>query len=319
MRLLSEDIITSARTRGLIPTSQNTFETDDFLQLLNEEAQLKLTPAIMKAREGYFLRSKRVALTAGKSYYPTPERAVGNALVDIWIVDSSGNRTRTVPRTSAHLIQPQSQASDGVQEVMLVGDELLVFPTPATSSGYIEYWYHSRPNQIVATTDCAKITSISSDSTHTTFTVNTDLTADLAVGSYIDIVSGKSPFLLWSEDVAITAITSTTIQVLKSAVVDEASSVEPVVNDYICPARQTNIPMYPEDLHPILPQLLAAACLRSLGHLDKAKMMEEESEKQIQNALALITNRIESEVEPIYNPRGIHSAIGSSGVRGLNW
>lgn len=311
MRLLAEDLITSLKLRSMAPMSQNTFTTAYFLQILNEEMKSKLIPLIQGIRENYFLTYKRTTIEANRYRYPLPERAIGNALKDLCFVDNSGNRARRVARTDAHLLPASTISSSNVEHVLLFGDELFLVPTPNAAIGSLEQWFYSRPNDLVSTSSCAKITAVSSVGGTTTFTVDTDLTASLSVGSKVDFLSSKSPFLLWSEDATITAITATTIAVATSEVSNEISSVEPLVNDYICPAKSANIPMFPEELHPILAQMGAVRVLKSLGDANKTAMAKAELDELAAAAKMVLANRIESSVMPVYNPRGIHSAMGS--------
>lgn len=316
MKLITEDLITSVKVRSMVPISQNTFDTDVVVQVLNEEMNTRVVPGIMSIRENYWLTSKLVALTANLDHYAIPTRAIGDALKDVWYADSSGNRQYQMNQIGVPHLSSSAQTSNRPVEYLLKGDEVLVFQKPNVSQGYIEFWYYRRINDIAKTSSCAKITAIASAGGTTTFTVDTDLTASLSVGSKLDIVSSQSPFLLWSEDAVITAITTTTIAIATISVSNVVGTVEPQVDDYICPARKTNIPMMPEEWHPVLAQCGAIRLVSSLGDLNKATLLKNElKEELLPNCLKLITNRVESGIEPILNPNGILNAMGFGGSR----
>jgi hypothetical protein len=97
--------------------------------------------------------------------------------------------------------------------------------------------------------------------------------------------------------VAITAITSTTIEVLKASVVDVDGSVEPVANDYICPAGQSNIAMVPKEFHPVLAQMGAVRMLASLGDNAKWQSAKAELEQMRTEALKLVRQRADGTPE----------------------
>jgi len=312
VRLIAEDFITSVKLRAMVPISQQTFTEANVLQVASEELVTRMVPLIMSVREKFFLSYKRTAITASKSRYTIAERAIGNALQTVWILDTSNRRLRCVYQTDVNeLTTSPGDTGSEVSQILLQGDEIVLLPTPASAFGYVEQWYYSRPNQLVLSSSCAKITAVASVGGTTTFTVNTDLTGSLSVGSKIDIVSGKSPYLLWAEDATITAITSTSIAVATTDVVDEVSAVEPVANDYICPAKQSNIPNIPEEFHPVLAQSVAYTLLKSLGMAQKAAQAKADYDELAANVLKLVGNRVESGVKPVFNPSGIHSAIGS--------
>jgi hypothetical protein len=164
--------------------------------------------------------------------------------------------------------------------------------------------YFRKPNQLIATASCAKITSISSVGGTTTFTVNTDLTADLSVGSNIDILSASSPYLLWSADIDITAITASTIAVATSDVSNAASTVEPQVGDYICPTGYSNIAQIPDELVPVLAQMGAVRMIAGLGDLNKWQAAKAELKEMREEAIKLIKTRAE----------GSPKRVGSNGM-----
>ena len=143
------------------------------------------------------------------------------------------------------------------------------------------------------------MTNISSANGTTTFTVNTDLTGSLSVGSKIDFLSAQSPFLLWSEDVSITAISSNTIEVATANVDNEAGTVEVQISDYICPAGYANIPMLPYEFHPVLAQMVAVRMLAGLGDLQKWQAAKAELSEVRSESKALIKNRVETSVKTI--------------------
>jgi hypothetical protein len=309
MKLIAEDLLASVKRRSFAPTSQSTFTDQDFYDIIGENLSCEIVPQIMSARENFFLTYKRVPLVAGVSRYVIPERAAGTALKDLWHVDASGNRLETPFRNDVHDLEGGEIGTGTPREFLLYGDEILVSPVPAASEGYVEFWYYRRPSKIVATSSCAKITAVSTVAGLTTFTVDTDLTASLSVGSLLDFISAKSPFLSWADDVAITAITATTIEVSAADVENEASTVEPVVGDYICLAGQSNLPQIPQELHPVLAQSSALQVLEALNHQDKIAVAAQKLDRMWKNGFKLISNRVESEPEQVYNRSGIMNFI----------
>jgi hypothetical protein len=301
---LVEDLIESVKDRSFAPISQTTFENEDIIRILNEELSLRLVSAIQKQREDFFLARKEVSLISGKDHYLLPNRTVGNAIKALFVQDSVNNR-RMLKRRDIDRIDEYSSSSGESSEFYFEGDEIVLMHPPASTSDSLLFVYSRRPNTLIETTSCAKITAVSSLAGTTTFTVDTDLTADLSVGSEVDFLRNESPFTLWSEEVAITSITATTIGVATSNVSDVDSSVEPRVNDYICPTGYSNIPMLPEEFHPVLAEMGACRMLRSLGDLNKWQAAKAELKEMLTEALSLIRNRAESSPERPSKKRGL--------------
>jgi hypothetical protein len=292
MSVLAEDLIASSKLRSFAPTSQSTFQTADFLVMANEEMLLKLVADIFTKREDFFLTTKDVAITAGVDRVTIPKRAIGGTFKSLWYTENGIIRHRLTLATEDD-IENYSGTTGAPSRFHIEGDEVVLLPTPI-SSGYARFRYWAKPNLLTSTENCAKITSISSAGGTTTFNVDTDLTEDLSIGSQVDFLSAKSPFLLWAEEVSITSISSTQIQVATSDVDNAAGNVEPIVGDYICPAGYANIPMLPYEFHPVLAQMMAVRQLAGLGHIDKWNVAKAELKEVRDEAESLIKNRVET-------------------------
>lgn len=315
MRYLTEDIISSIQLSGFIPVSDNTFSTSDFIFLMNEEFQNKIVPHIMSIRENYFLTSKYVSVTGNLPRYSIPERAIGNALKDVMWVPLAGDLQNAypIPKGDPHTTAGWSGSAGSPSVFHMEGDEIVLVPTPTSSGSYILFYYYRRPSQIVATTSCSKITAVSTVSGNTTFTVNTDLTGSLSVGSLVDINSAKSPFFSWADDVAITGITASTIIVSATDIDNAVGTVLPVVGDYIAAAGTTNIPQIPQEFHVILAEMVTARCLKSLGAVQNYSVVQANIKDLLAASFKLIANRVEDEVDVVFERNSILNAIQGSG------
>lgn len=314
MKYLTEDLVSAVKRNALVPTGQTTFtDPDDFISFANEQLQTKLAPTILSARQDFFLANRYSTIVANVDHYPIPERAIGNALKDVFYVPDVTNPSVRYPLPPIQVHDSYRYGSTSGSAPVgfgLEGDEVVIYPKPTTATGSLQFYYFQRPSDLVSTSSCAKITAISSVGGVTTFTVDTDLTASLSVGSIVDFLSTKSPFLLWSTDVAITAITATTIAVTQTAVEGQDGAVAPIVGDYICPAQKANIPMVPQEFHPILGNMVAAMVMKALGAIQNLQMVNQDIADSLKSAFDLIANRVESEPDVIYDSKGILSNSG---------
>lgn len=315
MAFLIEDLIESVKSRSFIPVSQSTFTEAQIIQILNEELRLSLVSDIMSAREDFFLTTKTTALVANKDHYLIPALCIGNNLKAVFIVDQTGRR-RAIQRRDVDRSDEYASQNGEPEKFYFEGDEIVLMPKPSVATDSILFSYFRKPNQLIVTSNCAKITAVSSLNGVTTFTVDTDLTdaqldETLSVGSTVDFLRASNPHTLWSEQVAITAITANTIEVATSDIADVDGSVEPAVGDYICPSGFSNIVMVPEEFVPILAEMTAARMLRSLGDLNKWQASQAIVEKMRKEALSLIRQRVESSPELASKPSRLSRAFGS--------
>ncbi len=291
MSFLVESLTRSAKIRTMAPMSQSTFLESDLIQMADDELLLKLVSDIRRIREDFFLSTKRVPIVAGVTHYTIPERAIGTSFDCLHYVDVNGQicgpaLVRIDVERKGELIR-----GDSLRKFYIEGDEVVI-AEPTASQGWLEFSYPRKPNRLVATSACAKITHITENADFIEFDVDTDLTVDLPVGSAVDFLSVRSPFLLWAEDSVTTGVSSTQIQVARADVVNRAGVIEPKVGDYICPAGHANVPMIPEEFHPVLAQMVAVRILASLGHTEKYNVAKNDLKEVRLEALTLIKNRV---------------------------
>jgi hypothetical protein len=312
MSIFIEDRIAGAKVRTMAPISQNTFEESTLVTIANDEMLLKLVSDLMSVREEYFLASKSVSIVSGVDHYGIPARAVGNSMNALFFVDGSGQEVELNNIEASRRAEFAGQCGTP-RAFYFEGDEVVLLPKPSSSSGRLLFQYFRKPGRLTLTSTCAKITGVSTVGALTTFTVDTDLTSSLPVGSLVDVVCRKSPFLLWSEDVAVLAIASNQIQISKASVSDPSGAVEPQVGDFICPAGYSNIPMIPEEFHPVLDQMMAVRLLAGLGDLEKWNAAKAELKEVRAEALRMVKNRVQATPKRFGNRRGVLRAVQRKG------
>lgn len=289
-----EDLLEKIKRRSFIPISQSTFQDSDLIAVANEELDLNLVANLVEEREDFFLTTETASIVANTDHYAIPSRAIGNALKTLFYVGDDGSKKEL------RLIDPSragdfSESSNMPSAFYFEGDEIVLVPMPASTIGSLLFSFPAKPNQLIATSSCAMITATANNSPTATFTVNTDLTADLEAGDYVDFLSRTSPFKLWAYRLPITQITSSVIEVALDGVLDQAgANITPQVGDYICPSGFSNIPQIPTAYHPVLAQMSVVTLLEGLGDLNKLARAEATLDKLEKNAKKLIKNRVES-------------------------
>lgn len=306
MNYLTEDLLASIKSRGLVPQSEGTFGVDGFLNLASEELANFISPKILKQREDYLNTVFETAITANVSYYRIPERSLSETLKIVFYV-LSGQTPAKLERIDVE--DSVNYSGDTPQAFYFEGDEIVLCPTPTRSEGVIRFIYPKTPSKLISTASCGEITSVTDNGTTVTFGVDTDLTALYSVGALMDFVSAKSPFKNWSIDQAIVQITSSNIEFNKSCLLSESLAIEPQVGDYICPAGYSNIPQLPISFQPVLAHSVCVRLLESLGDINKLGAAIKSRDELLDNALDSIRNRVENSPKKISGRRSLLSRI----------
>lgn len=311
MRYLTEEILEAAQDSEFFPTGQSTFTDEMLTKYASQEMLTRLVPHLMKRRQNFFQATKLVPITSGLGRYPVPERAIGVTFRNLWLLDDASDQNERQKLVKVDSEDVRSRGNGVPSAFELEGDEVILTPTPTIENAALLFSIYRRPNRLVATSSCAKITDIATVGGITTFSVDTDLSVagGLAVGDQADFLSGKSPFLLWAEDVVITSITSSTIAVAASDVQNAAGSVEPQVGDYICPAQTACIPMLPVEYHPILAELVAWRAIKACGARANLEACSSNIKDLLENIGGLVAQRVETQPDLVMPDNGLLSAM----------
>lgn len=303
----TDELLDSIKLRTMAPTSQNTFTDARLLVLMSQELRSYVVPKIISVREDFFLAYKDVPVTADREQYPIVERAVGNSLKAVTFVDSNG-KERPIYRTDVKSIK-RFDTTGTPHQFMLMGDNIRVLPAANVDGGFIRQYYFRSSSDLVKTSSTSKIISIAKGATTTVYTVNTDISGNVAVDGLIDFQSAKSPFQLWEHDVVVQAITLSTITVNNSEVADASDVSRVAVGDYICLAQETNIPQIPVDYHTLLIQRVCVKIYEAINDARKLTLAKADLKEMEHDLFKLIKSRVESQPRKIKNNRMI-DAIG---------
>jgi hypothetical protein len=269
----SDVLIASIKRLGSIPTTQNLIKQADFLALINEQLQSKLVPMLMKVREEYFGADFDYTIVAGQSTYRIPQRAIGGKLRDVQYVTSS--YASSLPRID----ESEITSSSSLRGFAIAGNSVLLSPTPQSSTDKLRLKHYRRPNTVTDVSSAGQIQSINLSTNQVTcLTVPTTF----ATGVLCDMVKAQAGFECLQIDSAITNISGSTIT-FASLPTDIA------VGDFITIATESPLPQIPQELHPVLAQMVVVKCLEALSDsegLQNAKANLNESMKEVMDLIA---------------------------------
>lgn len=286
-------LLASIKRRGMLPSTDETLATADFLAIATEEIQSYITELLVSVREEYAVSSYDVATVVGTEAYRLPPRATGDALRDVLLSDGQGNYH---PLSRVEPSRRYDYGSTGeASGYVLEDNSVILIPAPSTSHT-LRMMYFRQPSKLVETSAVATISSI--DVTRLIITTTASIPSTFTSGVVLDVVDEKPGFRCLTIDAATTGTVSGTTITLSSAL---PSTVE--AGDYVCLAGESPVPQIPVSLHPLLAQRVVVKCLEALGDkgVNAAKAICDEMRK---SAVTLLTPRTQGSARVIVNFNG---------------
>jgi len=281
MAYTTTDLLSSIRQRGSIPTTTNTNNvnaTANLLALATEELHIKLLPLLMSVRAEFYVAAPYdQVITSNQAAYPISTRASGMVLRDVQII--TGTDIASLPEIPSE--QVRTTATGTPTAYYFQHNNVILYPTPSSTTGTLRQRYYMRPSRLAATSACAQISAI--DTGTSTVTVNA-VPSSWATGTIVDFIAYTAPFQWRSTDATISSVSG-------SDIVFSSLPTGLVVGDWIALAEYTPMPQIPFEFQPVLAQMTVVKALEALG--DEAGVKRAVSDLQIlqTNALHLITPR----------------------------
>lgn len=313
-------------------TANEKLSSAEILELVDEEIQSNLFPALMSVRDDYAARQQTVALAANVSNYRLPFNANSDTILQVeWVkftnagavaigelrriqigeLGGFANYTGTQPSCFAVV--------DGAIEVRPV-------PTSAMASEYVlSVHYESRPSRLCAVTACARIgsavvaTSGGLDFVDITVTSPSPFsTSGLSTGATVDIVAGTPPLSALMLNGQINDTTNDpVIRIFPSYTPNEATRIaaQIMAGAYLCPAGQTCVFPMPEAWWSIALAYGTMAVAAAMGNDALAAKYSAIGDAKKEAVLHAQINRVRKQPLPAFN---INSPMRAS-RRYRNW
>lgn len=297
--ILADDLLRSVKRAITVPASQPLLQDPDFYELMDEIISSRVVPLLESLDEEYFITESTVALVDNQQDYDIPYRAIGRGLRDLLIEDSSGNR-RSIPKISIEDAQQVSVYGD-ILGFHFMGDRVRLLPRFTTApSSTIKMLWRLPPSKLQAASAAAKVASISTGATETTYTCTT-VPSTITSSTPCDIGRAKSGSPILAMDKTPTSVSGTQIVF---AVADVPSGV--AVGDYISLAGCSPvIQNVPNEMLALLRSYASYRVLVAIGDFDAGKVVAEDISIEEKNIKSLLQPRIEGEPTIIINRQGL--------------
>lgn len=311
--LTSNKLIKSIKRRAMIPSDQDTFEDQDFLDMLNEEIQYFGIQHLLSTYEEYLVAKQDFSLEQDKFEYPIPSRAIGNKLRGLFYVDSSENLfdlSRINLKDAASYTNYNSNFVNGLSSVFYVQDNNIVLADEVPfTDGFLRMYFYLKPNVLVEEDRAAVIDAIDRDTGDITLNNVPDGFSSLPP---MDFVQVNSPNKILDYDKTANSIDTNTniINFTSSDIPDNLA-----VGDYINFASESIVPQLPTELHAVLAQRVAVAALEALGDFEGLARAQQRLEMMEKSTLTILDNRVESAVEKVRNRNSsLQETVSGNGI-----
>lgn len=294
----TESLVAAVKRKTQLPAnSEPTFSDQDIIDFANEELASGVVPQLLSVRENYFAITKQVTLNLGQSQYEIPYRAIGQQIIDVWFFGTDGTRRvlTMIDYSQAPIYFYQNNLNGNPQAFSIVGNNIEVYPTPSTTSGYLQITYSVSPGRLVLSTECAQVVAI--DTTTGSITISpTPASLGFTAGVKVDFIRGESGYNVLGLDVPIVSATTNDIVVATS---DVPSLLE--VGDWVALKNTSPFPQIPAELHPILLQRTEIKLLEAMAdpRLQTSQAKLEEIERK---AYTMLADRAKDHSFKVINP-----------------
>ena len=391
--LKTSDLIRSIKRRAFIPSSQETFTDEDFLEMATEEINLGLVTLIQRMHEEHLVYYVDIEIIPGEKRYSIPPRAHGNKLRDVALVDENNNIFE-MHRYSLNEISDFTNTTTYINNrgFYLENNDVILNNFDTNIGQKLRMYFYMRPNILVVESKGASITNITEiveenfiDS-KTGIITNTvagnptiitsanhglsngskvSITGTLAldgiyeisiidsnnfsieltsvtggdVGSWklmldviqfqmtsipdhfldssiFDFVQNTSPNKIIAYDIVVNSIDQTLKTVsFKKSEVDHVG-----LGSYVTVAEETIVPNVPTELHPILAQRVAVACLEAMGDEQNKQSAERKLANMEKDANTFLDNRVDGanlKIKSRHSP--LVNTLNTLGRRNRRW
>ena len=163
------------------------------------------------------------------------------------------------------------------------------------TDGSLRMYFYIKPNVMVTNDRAAVITAIDRNTG--------DITLDNVPDGFsslppMDFVQANSPNKIMDIDKTANSIDTNT-KIINFDTTDIPDVL--AVGDYINFASESIVPQLPTELHAVLAQRVAVACLEALGDFEGLARAQQRLEMMEKSTLTILDNRVESAVEKVRN------------------
>lgn len=294
-------MLTTLKKRAMVPSSQDTYQDSDLLSVLDDTIIDYVVPLIMDNREEFFVEKADTSIGSDSSF-DIPVRAMGIVLRDILRVTSGGD-VYSIARLEPEDLEYYNNASSYQKNVFYLENDKVYLLGSYNDSDSIRLKYYRRPNNLVAESACAKVSSVVGNVVSCESVPSTWTTADT-----FDVIKGSPHFRSLGDEQSATDVDTTADTITFTSA---PSGIE--AGDWICLTGTAPVAQIPYDAYSLLIEKASHTILTDLGDLEGAQVKERLVKQKEDSLVSLVSNRTKGENRKIINRQNM------SWKRGWYW
>ena len=302
-------LLNTLRLLPLMPSVQALFSNNDLLNILTFEMVSKIYPLIDNQSEEYFVTNNDIPYVQAQTVYPIPSRTIGGKLRSLSFVDPNNNEIR-IPRLRPEDIMSNVNATGlainpALWGFYLANNNIQLFLTSVNggTSNYktLRARYIRQPNQLVLTSACAQVVSITGNQVTVTNVPSTFTTSDT-----YDFIS-NTPNFNALQDASVCTIIAGLTMTFSNIPVDMLGNVTLKKGDWICLSGQAPVAQIPYTPgYDLLLQLAAAKCLEIHGDVQGFNVAMSQAADMKNYLISVITPRVDGNVVRLTTPNSLY-------------
>lgn len=283
------ELIASLKSKGQVPTSQNTFQNSDFLRFFNDEIKDYIVPLILKNKNNYLISSSDTTVGTSTSF-AINARAVAAKLKDVQRI-VSGGKQYSLALIELEDIQDYNNLTTANIEGFYLQNNTINLVGSVNTTDELRQYFWRKPNLLVLQSACGLISAVDTD---TKIVTVSSVPSTMVAGVSVDICKANQHFDPLLDDATISSISSTnvTLSSLPSTV---------AVGDWLCLAKESPVPQIPEEYHTLLAMRVAGQVLSALGDFNGSKNKFGIAKEIRDELTGTFANRVTGEARKIKN------------------
>lgn len=267
MSYTADTLLTKIKQKAMMPDSQVTYTDAVLLQLADEEILNTIMPMLIAAQNDFYTVYTDYAAATSVNI---PTRALGMKIVDVVEVGTDGTE---------YDIPFIDSLDEGVDGFYFRQNKVHFNFTPTRT---IRVYYNIRPNELVATTSAASVTSVVGT------TVNVDaIPTSFTSGLTYDFVNNNPGYETLLMDQSVSSVGSTDLTLSFSP------SITLAAGTYVSVAGYSPVVQIPKELQGALEWKVVSAVLATMGDYNGSQAAEVKAEKAMQAGLSMLDPRID--------------------------
>lgn len=284
MAYTTTDLLNAIERRSFSPENQATFTADEILATADEVLKADIIPAIINAREEYFVTYKDYSVTASQGGYDLPARAL--TVREVKLLDENYDVVRDLVRIAPENVT--SFGSGNVECFYLQNNQVVLFKVPVSTRGILRISYVIDLGDLVDVSESATISAIN---TSTNVVSVTTIPSTWVTGDSFDFIRRDGNHEYKGNDFEASLVSGTDITFSSLP-----SNLE--VGDFINISGESSYIQLPPNFRPTLATLAAADILLNQNQPGADRLLKR-GEKMLENAVKVITPRVQGELEII--------------------